>query len=107
MAKPDGGSAMENVCRGKVTKIAFPREGNIFSSGGRKLHPLFFPFVYDVDSRGGQCPCPYIFPVEGLAQTKAGCDGAHNGDERIEDGYLANRVTAEQFVVKGKTPSGV
>ena len=97
---------MENVCRGKVTKITFPREGEKFSSGGKKLRHLLLAAVDDVDARCRKRACPYIFPIERFAQAEARGDGTHNGDERIEDGNLAHRIAAEQLVVKGKSPSG-
>ena len=47
-----------------------------------------------------------VFPVERFAKTKTRCHCTDNRNERIEDGDLANRVTAEQFVIKCETKCG-
>ena len=65
-----------------------------------------FGLVYQVDTDGSKGGCKEVVPLEGFAEEKAGGQGADYGDEGVENGHFSHGVTADEFVVDGKSDCG-
>ena len=59
------------------------------------LGGLLFSLVDDIDARRSQCAGKDIFPIEHFVQAETGADGPDNGNQRVVDGHLANRIAGE------------
>lgn len=76
------------------------------SINGRNYPYLLLTFIDNIDTEGGKGASEDILPVEWFGQAEARSDGSDDGNERIPDGNLADRIATDELVIEGEAGGG-
>ncbi len=64
---------------------------------------LALPPINHINPQSCKCARYEVFYVEGFVEENARSERSDDGDEGIVNGYLANRIATDEFVVQGET----